>query len=96
MRIWWLLKSKLFISQSLFGKVIQHKGRGYKYKGHGILSESEVKAYHQNGYVVPKGFCFEKNELAKLQTGLNAVLCKNPTIMPDRLMNPHLNKGKPI
>ena len=44
-----------------------------------MLSESEVKAYHQNGYVVPKGFRFEKNELAKLQTGLNAVLSENPT-----------------
>ena len=60
-----------------------------------MLSESEVKAYHQNGYVVPKGFRFEKNELAKLQTGLNAFLSKNPTIMPDRLMKPHLDKGKP-
>ena len=60
-----------------------------------MLSESEVKAYQQNGYVVPKGFRFEKNELAKLQAGLNSVLSKNPTIMPDRLMNPHLNKGKP-
>jgi len=60
-----------------------------------VLSKSEIKAYHQNGYVVPKGFRFEKNELAKLQTGLSAVLSKNPTIMPDRLMNPHLNKGKP-
>ncbi len=60
-----------------------------------MLSKSEIKAYHQNGYVVPKGFRFEKNELAKLQTGLSAVLSKNPTIMPDRLMNPHLNKGKP-
>ena len=60
-----------------------------------MLSESEVKAYHQNGYVVPKGFRFEKNELAKLQAGLNSVLSKNPTIMPDRLINPHLNKGKP-
>ena len=44
-----------------------------------MLSESEVKDYHQNGYVVPKGFRFEKNELAKLQTGLNAVLSENPT-----------------
>ena len=60
-----------------------------------MLSESEVKAYHQNGYVVPKGFRFEKNELAKLQTGLSAVLSKHPTILPDRLMKPHLNKGKP-
>ena len=61
-----------------------------------MLSKSEIKAYHQNGYVVPKGFRFEKNELAKLQTGLSAVLSKNPTIMPDRLMNPHLNKGSLI
>jgi ectoine hydroxylase-related dioxygenase (phytanoyl-CoA dioxygenase family) len=60
-----------------------------------MLSSDEIDAYHQDGYVIPKGFCFNRSELEKLQAGLDAVLFKNPTIMPDRLMNTHLNKAKP-
>lgn len=60
-----------------------------------MLNESEIETYHRDGYVIPEGFRFDEEELAGLQTGLDAVLAGNPDIMPDRLMNPHLNQGKP-
>ncbi|MAI44389.1 MAG: phytanoyl-CoA dioxygenase family protein [Hyphomicrobiaceae bacterium TMED74] len=60
-----------------------------------MLSRAEIETYHCDGYVIPEGFQFKDTELAELRDGLNAVLAQNPDIMPDRLMNPHLNQGKP-
>jgi hypothetical protein len=60
-----------------------------------MLSESEIETYHREGYVIPKIFRFDDEELANLREGLDAVLANNPDIMPDRLMNPHLNQGEP-
>jgi hypothetical protein len=60
-----------------------------------MLSATEVEAYHRDGYVIPRSFQFNDHELVALRQGLDAVLASNPDIMPDRLMNPHLNQGKP-
>lgn len=60
-----------------------------------MLSQTEIAAYHRDGYVIPTNFRFNDEELADLREGLDAVLENNPDIMPDRLMNPHLNQGKP-
>ena len=60
-----------------------------------MLTQAEVETYHRDGYVIPQSFCFEPEELSELRDGLDAVLAQNPDIMPDRLMNPHLNQGKP-
>ena len=54
-----------------------------------MLNESEIETYHRDGYVIPKGFRFDEEELAGLQVGLGAVLAGNPDIMP--LLN-HLDQ----
>ncbi|MCH2491406.1 MAG: phytanoyl-CoA dioxygenase family protein [Gammaproteobacteria bacterium] len=60
-----------------------------------MITEAEVAAYHRDGYVVPAGFRFSGKELEVLRAALDGVLSDNPDILPDRLMNPHLNGGKP-
>jgi len=60
-----------------------------------LLTAAEIKQYNEDGYVIPKAFTLTKTEVANLQSALEFVLEHNPNILPDRLMNPHLNWGKP-
>ena len=60
-----------------------------------ILSHTEIETYHRDGYVIPDGFRLSDDELAGLRSALDQVMADNPTILPDRLMNVHLNGGKP-
>ena len=60
-----------------------------------MLNEAEVETYHREGFVIPQRFRLAENELTKLHAALDAVLVDNPDILPDRLINPHLNGGKP-
>ena len=60
-----------------------------------MLTPNEIKQYNELGYVIPKKFKLEAEILAELQHALEFVLKSNPEIQPDRIMNPHLNAGKP-
>lgn len=60
-----------------------------------MLTPAEIATYHREGYVIPQGFRLGDGELQRLREALDAVLADNPDIMPDRLMNPHLDGGKP-
>ena len=60
-----------------------------------MITNAEIAAYHRDGYVVPAGFQLNASELETLRGALDRVLADNPDISPDRLMNSHLNCGKP-
>ena len=60
-----------------------------------MLSKKEIKNYHEEGYIIPQAFCFNSKEVLGLKAALDEVLANNPEIMPDRLINPHLDRGKP-
>ena len=59
------------------------------------ITAAEVETYHRDGWVIPAGFRLDETELAELRQALDQVMTDNPDIMPDRLMNVHLNGGKP-
>ena len=56
---------------------------------------AEIDAYRRDGYVIPAGFRLGGEELAILRSALERVLADNPDILPDRLINTHLDGGKP-
>jgi hypothetical protein len=60
-----------------------------------MLTPDEIAQYETDGYVIPKGFQVDSETLASLRVALDAVLAGNPDIMPDRMINPHLNGGRP-
>lgn len=60
-----------------------------------MLTDAEVETYHREGYVIPQGFRLDDGELAALDSALDTLLDENPDILPDRLLNAHLNRGKP-
>ena len=60
-----------------------------------MLTQLEIKAYQRDGYVIPTGFQLGDEELASLHSALDHVLADNPDILPDRLINAHLDGGKP-
>ena len=59
-----------------------------------MLTPDEVTAYQRNGYVIPREFQLSADMMAPLQTALERVLQDNPKIMPDRMINPHLEAGR--
>ena len=60
-----------------------------------MITAAEIETYHRYGYVVPAGFRLGDDELAGLRTALDKVLADNPEILPDRLINVHLDGGDP-
>lgn len=60
-----------------------------------MLTEAEVETYRRDGYVVPAGFRLDENELGALQSAVEQVLRDNPDAEPDRIINPHLDRGRP-
>lgn len=60
-----------------------------------MLSSWEIEHYRRDGYVIPAGFHLSETELAPLRDAVDRVLSDNPDIMPDRMINPHLNGGRP-
>ncbi|MGI9477122.1 MAG: phytanoyl-CoA dioxygenase family protein [Hyphomicrobiaceae bacterium] len=60
-----------------------------------MLTTEEIATYHREGFVIPQDFRLGDDEVQRLRDALDAVLADNPDIMPDRIMNPHLNGGKP-
>lgn len=60
-----------------------------------MLTKAEIERYQKDGYVIPDGFQLSESELAPLRDAVDCVLTDNPDIMPDRMINPHLNGGRP-
>lgn len=60
-----------------------------------MLTAEEIGRYHRDGYVIPAGFQLSPAELSDAQDALDRVLEDNPEILPDRLINVHLNGGNP-
>lgn len=60
-----------------------------------MLTSTERFQYTSDGYVIPAGFRLDENILYELRIALDEVLSGNPEIMPDRMINPHLNGGRP-
>ena len=60
-----------------------------------MLTSSEIEDYRRDGYVIPAGFRLSEAELRPLRAALDQVLADNPEIMPDRMINPHLEGGQP-
>ena len=60
-----------------------------------MLTASEITQYRQDGYVIPSGFRFDDLALEALREAVDTVLASNPNIKPDRIINPHLNAGRP-
>ena len=60
-----------------------------------MLKKAEIRANRRDGYVIPKEFRLACDELASLRDALEQILVDNPDILPDRLINTHLDGGKP-
>ncbi len=60
-----------------------------------MLTADEVARYERDGYVIPDGFQLDRGELEEVRTALERVLDDNPDILPDRLINVHLDGGTP-
>tara|TARA_Y100000588_G_C13995762_1_gene813489 strand:- start:60 stop:860 length:801 start_codon:yes stop_codon:yes gene_type:complete len=60
-----------------------------------VLSQREIDAYHNEGWVVPQGFRLNKHERELLASSVDRVLADNPNILPDRMINTHLDRGAP-
>ena len=60
-----------------------------------MLTISEITQYRQDGYVIPSKFRFDDSVLEALREAVDTVLSCNPNIKPDRIINPHLNAGRP-
>ncbi|PPR59887.1 MAG: hypothetical protein CFH10_01736 [Alphaproteobacteria bacterium MarineAlpha4_Bin2] len=60
-----------------------------------MLLPTEIESYRRDGYVIPADFRLTDNEVADLREAVDVVLAENPNIPPDRLINPHLNRGRP-
>jgi hypothetical protein len=60
-----------------------------------MLTTDEIERYHRDGYVIPAGFQLSPSELSEARAALDHVLEGNPEILPDRLINVHLDGGNP-
>jgi hypothetical protein len=60
-----------------------------------MLTAQEIATYHREGYVIPQNYRLDDDVLQSLQSALSSVLADNPTILPDRMINTHLNCGAP-
>jgi hypothetical protein len=60
-----------------------------------MLTAAEKGQYKRDGYVIPAGFRLTEAEMTPLRAALDRVLAGNPDIMPDRMINPHLDGGRP-
>lgn len=56
-----------------------------------ILSEPEVKAYHEQGFVIPE-FQLSESETGILREALEKVIRDNPETRPERLVSVHISK----
>ncbi len=60
-----------------------------------MLTEAEIEAWCRDGYVVPSAFRLDAGELEALQSAVDRVLRGNPEVESDRVINPHLDRGRP-
>ncbi len=56
-----------------------------------ILSDSEVRTYHEEGFVIPE-FRLSENETGILREALDKVILDNPETRPERLVSEHISK----
>ncbi|MDE0810123.1 MAG: phytanoyl-CoA dioxygenase family protein, partial [Alphaproteobacteria bacterium] len=51
--------------------------------------------YHRDGYVIPQSFRLSDTELKTLRDAVYRVLEDNADVLPDRMINTHLDGGAP-
>ena len=54
------------------------------------LSAAEVAHYHEQGYVIPRGFSLVEGQLANLRAALENVIAQNRGTRPEHLVSAHL------
>jgi hypothetical protein len=61
------------------------------------LSQDELKAYHRDGYIVPR-WRFQSGDVTRMLDAVDRVLASNPEHRPEQLVCPHIPGGatKPI
>jgi len=60
-----------------------------------MLTPDEADTYNREGWVIPKNFQLNEEELERLRKAIDAVLQENSEILPDRMINTHLDGGGP-
>lgn len=60
-----------------------------------MLSRMEIQAYQRDGWVIPRGFRLNARERQLLTSSVDRVIADNPNILPDRMINIHLDRGAP-
>ena len=60
-----------------------------------MLAPFEREAYARDGYIIPEAFRLSEQNVAGLAGAIDAILANNPDIPPDRMINPHLDGGRP-
>ena len=57
------------------------------------LSLEEVERYHRDGYVVPSAVMLQNDEMLLASQALDHLLESNPDVLPEQLVNAHLEDG---
>ncbi len=60
-----------------------------------MLGQSEIEAYHHDGFVIPKRFRLSERDCDSLRSALDGVIARNPDVPTDRLINAHLDSAPP-
>ena len=60
-----------------------------------MITQAEIETYLRDGYVIHQGIRLTESELEPLRSALVQILADNPEILPDRMMNTHLDGGAP-
>ena len=60
-----------------------------------MLTQVEREAYARDGYLIPEAFRLSEQVVAGLAGAIDEILADNPDIPPDRMINPHLDGGRP-
>ena len=58
-----------------------------------MFTPDEIQRYHRDGYVIPQSFRLSDAELKTLRDAVNRVLEDNADVLPDRIVNTHLDGG---
>ena len=60
-----------------------------------ILTPVKRQAYARDKYLIPGAFRLSEQVVAGLAGAIDEILADNPDIPPDRMINPHLDGGRP-
>ena len=61
-----------------------------------MLTAEEIERYNRDVYFIPHGFCLNDAVIKELWVAVDRVLENNPGVLPDRMINSHLNGGRPL